>query len=44
MLPLPKLNAGSLLDYGALALGLSLGFAIMTAPMKQVEDAIRKNA
>ena len=43
MLPLPKLNAGSLLDYAGLALGLSLGFAVMTAPMKQIEDAIRKS-
>lgn len=44
MLPLPKLNAGSLLDYGALAFGLAIGFAVMTAPMKQVEDAIRKSS
>lgn len=43
MLPLPKLTGAGLLDYAGLAIGLSLGFAILSAPMDQLEAAIRKN-
>jgi len=41
MLPLPSLTGASLLDYFGMAIGLSLGFAVLQTPMKQIEDAIR---
>jgi hypothetical protein len=43
MLPLPKLTGAGLLDYAGLAIGLSLGFAILKAPMDQLEQAIRRS-
>jgi len=42
MLPLPPLSADGLLSYMGLAIGLSVGFAVLTGPMKQIEDAIRR--
>ena len=41
MIPLPSLTGASLLDYFGMAIGLSLGFAVLQTPMKQIEDAIR---
>ena len=39
----PKsLKAASLVDYMGLAIGLSLGFAILTAPMQHLEGAISR--
>ena len=38
---LPPLTADGLLSYMGLAFGLSLGFAVLQAPMMQIEDAIR---
>jgi hypothetical protein len=44
MLPLPRLTAESILDYLALGLGVAVGAAIFSAPMKSIEEAIsRKN-
>jgi len=43
MFPLPKLTGAGLLDYAGLAIGLSLGFAILSAPMDQLEQAIRRS-
>jgi len=40
---IPKLTGAGLADYFALAAGLSVGFALLSAPAKAVEDAIRKN-
>jgi hypothetical protein len=40
---LPKLTGAGLIDYAGLAIGLSLGFALLTQPMSQLESAIRKN-
>ena len=37
---LPPLTADGLLSYMGLAIGLSLGFAVLQQPMKQIEDAI----
>jgi len=39
---LPRFTADGLLDYFGLAIGLSVGFAILTAPAKAVEDAISR--
>jgi len=41
-LPLPRLTADGLLDYAGLAIGLSIGFAILRAPAHAVEEAISK--
>ena len=38
---LPPLTADGLLSYMGLAIGLSLGFAVLQQPMEQIEDAIR---
>lgn len=40
---IPKLTGAGLADYFALAAGLSVGFALLSAPAKAVENAIRKN-
>ena len=40
---LPDLSAAGLVDYAVLAIGLTLGFALLTAPMYQLEKAISKN-
>ena len=43
MFPLPKRTGAGLLDYAGLAIGLSIGFAILTGPMDQLEKAIRRS-
>lgn len=40
---LPKFTGAGLVDYAGLAIGLTLGFAILKAPMSQLEAAISKN-
>ena len=40
---LPDLSAAGIVDYAGLAIGLTLGFAILQAPMDQLEKAISKN-
>ena len=40
---LPKLTLRGIGDYVAIAVGLSLGFAIFSAPLKQLQDGFRKN-
>jgi len=42
MIPLPRLTADGLLDYAGLAIGLSIGFAILRGPAASVEQAISK--
>ena len=42
MIPLPRFTADGLLDYAGLALGLSVGFALLRAPAHSVEQAISK--
>ena len=42
MIPLPRLTADGLLDYAGLAIGLSIGFAILRGPGASVEQAISK--
>jgi len=41
-LPLPRLSVDSIVDYFALAIGLSVGFAILREPARSVEQAISK--
>jgi hypothetical protein len=40
--PLPRFSVDSIVDYMALAIGLSVGFAILREPAKAVEQAISK--
>jgi hypothetical protein len=40
---LPDLSAAGLVDYAGLAIGLTLGFALLSSPMDQLEKAISKN-
>ena len=40
---LPDLSAAGLVDYAGLAIGLTLGFALLSAPMDQLKKAISKN-
>jgi hypothetical protein len=42
MLPLPRFTADGLLDYAGLAIGLSIGFALLRGPAHSVEEAISK--
>lgn len=42
MIPLPRLSLEGIADYLALAVGVSLGFAIFRSPMNQLEDAFSK--
>ena len=44
MIPLPRLSVDSLLDYGALAIGLTLGFTILKPAADAVQEAISKKA
>ena len=39
---IPRLSGAGLIDYMALAVGLSLGFALLKAPMDGLEKAISK--
>ena len=39
---LPRFTADGLLDYFGLAIGLSVGFAILTNPAQAVEEAISR--
>tara|TARA_B110000444_G_C18831545_1_gene593518 strand:+ start:2473 stop:2616 length:144 start_codon:yes stop_codon:yes gene_type:complete len=41
MLPSPSFKG--IVDYLALAAGIMLGFAILSAPMRSVESSFRKN-
>ncbi len=40
---LPRFTGAGLVDYFGLAIGLTLGMAILAEPMKQLENAISKN-
>tara|TARA_R100000655_G_scaffold66144_1_gene104572 strand:- start:236 stop:373 length:138 start_codon:yes stop_codon:yes gene_type:complete len=40
---IPDLSAAGLVDYAGLAIGLTLGFALLSAPMEGLEKAISKN-
>jgi hypothetical protein len=40
---IPDLSAAGIVDYAGLAIGLTLGFAILQSPMDQLEKAISKN-
>ena len=40
---IPKFSGAGLVDYFGLAIGLTLGFTILAAPMKQLENANSKN-
>ena len=40
---LPRLSGAGLIDYMALAAGLTVGFALFSAPAAQIGDAISKN-
>lgn len=42
MLPLPRMSFTGLLDYVALAAGLSMGFALFRQPMSTLENAFRR--
>ncbi len=42
MLPLPQMSFKGLLDYVALAAGLSIGFALFKPPMSTLENAFRR--
>jgi len=42
MIPLPRPTFDGLLDYAGLAIGLSVGFAILRGPAAAVEQAISK--
>jgi len=40
---LPDFSVMGLLDYGFLAAGMIVGFALLQRPMNELEDAIRRN-
>jgi|TARA_R100001224_G_scaffold74928_1_gene46069 hypothetical protein len=40
---LPKFTGAGLVDYAGLAIGLTLGMAILKQPMDQLQAAISKN-
>tara|TARA_R100001129_G_C5305427_1_gene243668 strand:- start:667 stop:804 length:138 start_codon:yes stop_codon:yes gene_type:complete len=40
---IPKFSGAGLVDYAGLAIGLTLGFAILKTPMDQLQAAISKN-
>ena len=42
MIPIPRFTAAGLLDYAGLALGLSVGFALLRGVGASVEQAISK--
>jgi len=42
MIPIPRFTADGLLDYAGLALGLSVGFALLRGVGASVEQAISK--
>ena len=42
MIPIPRFTADGLLDYAGLALGLSVGFALLRGVGASVEEAISK--
>lgn len=42
LLPAPTFN--SVVDYVATGLGIILGFAILSAPMTAIQDAVKKQA
>ena len=44
MIPLPRLSVDGLVDYAALAIGLTLGFTILKPAADAIQDAISKKA
>ena len=40
---IPRFTGAGLLDYGGMALGLIVGFALFQQPMDALRDAIKKN-
>ena len=44
MIPLPRMSVDGLLDYGALAVGMVAGFALLKPAADAVQDAISKKA
>ena len=39
-LPLPRMSAWGLIEYALFAAGISAGFALFAAPLKQIEGLI----